>query len=503
MTDYIMRAGTVSSDDMSRAVAEFSQAQASRGCAKENLDALVQRYDGNFDILNDGDAAIDMFIDAYLATLDDSIIFSTPPQLVVMPGAGSVTRFEDDVYYIGVDEDHAVYGDVLPVTLDFDSFFQSVDKAIVSGRLRNIEVPPIEIVLSNATRESSSRHVSVIATNFNQKNCVFVDPPFALRNSLNLQSIKFQLSTDIAAGQVKCLRNQNLVFFGLTDAEMAEYIGEGYRVINILLNPYYPQSVRYVKELNLSPAFTDAKFFFGRKVVKVKYETDTRYNTYTPVYWACYFGIHLSELFREWVCSEIRTNIKLDCNPPRSTYFNFLVDVRSVLTNTQSVLNLGVGDYNSRSLDGVIQVRPGLHVRKLDLVGMTTLSMNLMCVTARVPGPRGELRTFRIKDGYPIVNRFYMFRGEFYETCNFRQATKSFRLLVNHRILTEMSNVRYSLVNFVLGVDVTTLNYVFNTRGEMMYKQMIMLNPVMTNYVECDVQTDHRVVDLEVEPLLY
>lgn len=200
---------------------------------------------------------------------------------------------------------------------------------------------------------------------------------------------------------------------------------------------------------------------------------------------------------------EIRTNIKLDCNPPRSTYFNFLVDVRSVLTNTQSVLNLGVGDYNSRSLDGVIQVRPGLHVRKLDLVGMTTLSMNLMCVTARVPGPRGELRTFRIKDGYPIVNRFYMFRGEFYETCNFRQATKSFRLLVNHRILTEMSNVRYSLVNFVLGVDVTTLNYVFNTRGEMMYKQMIMLNPVMTNYVECDVQTDHRVVDLEVEPLLY
>jgi hypothetical protein len=489
-----------------------------------------------------------------------------------------------------MDEDHPVQGDIVPVSLDFKEFMVTVDKVIVHSSNKMFEVPAVEIVLAETTRETSTKYVGPLVEALVKRKCIFVDPPYAVLNYCVLKSVSVvNLSYLSLPINRERLKGSIIIMFNACDDDALNLVSMGYHVTNFVLCPYYPQAVKFLKSVRPCVGGVDTVYFFGRKTVKMKYNFETRFERYMPVQWASYFGIRLGALFREWSCYEVRSDLSLRCSYPRRCFFNYVVEACALGESDLAPISLPVGRYTARDIPDIINVTHGFGVRGCDFVSLDAVSdhdsdVKLLvhreekciiffdqwddfrigelveavlkkCVTCKASvnaildsfylaldnnqkcfclvselgrlkrdgliSSREKLRilhffknyvsdkvfnvvipvVIRTHDGFPYDIDYFVLRGNYYSRDSSIYA-KVFNKCVNHTIITEMSNMRMSLVTAIVNVPVGSLNFTFHNKGELAYRQSIMCNPVQNfefNVVDNLQFTD---VDLGVVPFL-
>jgi len=455
--------------------------------ANDQIDQMITRYTGNFDILDDP-TALDHFLELLVVSLGSDVAQLTPDDLIVNEGAGMIMRRDVDSVAIGVDEDVPPNGLIVPVYDGIREFFSTIDRVVVGGKKEQFEVPVLEYYLDPKTKPSKRDDIDKLVTAFDNKRCVFVRPPGNFENSLQRNSISFYSDLD------ECLSKYHpsttLLVFDLSKKEYMSIVSRGVRVVLFRYSPFLPISVRYTKNLDVRKNSVVGTYFASRKYVKFKnwYPPDGIMR-YTPTFWAHWLGIPISSVHIELLSYEVLANFQLPYTR-ESLFSPYLVDVGG--HSSDCVLPPGTYVGNNVSCPITIGPKDVYYLAKLQVIDIINNGKRGLTIRGKF---RGREYKFDTVGQYPLSDSFFHFNGNYYLSISNLVLGDCQRLElypVSCSIAMGYSNIKLTLVRGVIAISPLSLAYTYHKVGRMAYEHQ-----VMGEYdVSTDVEYDNYVFDL-------
>lgn len=448
--------------------------------ASANIDSMISKYTGNFDILDD-DNALDDFLENLVISLGSDVVQMTPDDLVVNEHAGMIMRRDVDSICVGVDEDVPPSGLIVPIYDGINEFFSTIDKVVVKKKKNIFDVPKLEYYLDPKTKPGKRTDIDTLVTAFYKKGCVFVCPSGTFENALIRQSIFYYTDIDDCISKYK--KGAIVLAFDLKRFQYDKFVKLRIPVCVLRYSPFLPISVRYTKDLDYNDDAVCGHFFASRKYTEFRnwYPPDGT-NRYTPTYWVNWLGLAISAVHIEFLAYEIITNLVF----PRvreSLFAPYLVDVGGFSSDCV----LPAGSYHANNVSGVIEIG-ALRVYNLIKCQLVDINSTPDGLIIRVLVRDKEFE-FETKGQYPITPNYYHFNGDYFKLENDNSLNDCMQLSmydINCPVAMGYSHTTGALVRGVIAISPLTLAYTYHKVGRAAYEHQIMNEMSVVTNLEYD-----------------